>query len=990
MRDQGLLSWLRRLSAAVLWLSCCASLPAQPVDGRPAQLLLSRAEQDWLQAHPVVTLAVDEGNPPLNFRRADAEGQSMTGATIDYMNLVAQKAGFQLRYEGSTWAVALDKAMNYQVDGVTGARAREERKVKLAFTVPYLEMPIAMATRNTQPDVRKLGAFAGQRIAVVRSSVRVPVLRAQCPRCELVEVDSPREGIARLASGAADGFFDDQPVVQQALAEQGGPLRIALLYYYSEAATLRVGLRKDQPELLSIFDKAIDAITVAEHEAIRRRWLHGIDGISVQRELPLTDAQRAWLAAHPVIRVGADPTRSPLESLGTDGKMQGISMEYLHRIEEMLGVQFELSSPHLLSEQLARARRGEIDMFASLADTPGRREYLNYTVPLITTPTVIFASSRTSAAGDLDALKGQRVAVVRGFVGAEILGRDWHSLKLVEYPDLRAAVEAVRRNEVVAYVGALLTTTHYLMEAGITDIRVTGDVAHPMQFGMAVRKDWPELVGILDSALAAIPRSDRELFRQKWSVLPDTRAALDYRPLAVLAGLLVLGTIFIVQLRRMVRQRTAELQAEVVARRAKEAELDRLNARLEQRVRERTEKLESSNRQLVRARDAAQAAARARSEFLAHMSHEVRTPMNAVIGLAELAMRGTLPAKEADYVRKIHKAGSSLLGVINDILDFSKIEAGKLDLESSEFVLDEVLARVMAVASVNAEDKGLALHVEVAPDVPALLNGDSLRIGQLLTNLVGNAVKFTERGEVRLAVRRLMGEADQVQLEFSVSDTGIGMPPEQLARLFQPFVQGDSSTTRRYGGTGLGLAICKRLAEMMGGEIRAESAPGQGSRFSFSAVFAAGTQRAQAATTTPPSLTDVLKLAGVRVLLVEDNEVNRDIAYEVLHQAGAEVDMAGHGRAALELLAEHPADHYDVVLMDLQMPVMDGLETTIALRADPRWRELPVIAMTAHAMADERAHCLAAGMDDYLTKPFEFAMLLQKVEHWALSPDPRA
>jgi two-component system, sensor histidine kinase and response regulator len=516
------------------------------------------------------------------------------------------------------------------------------------------------------------------------------------------------------------------------------------------------------------------------------------------------------------------------------------------------------------------------------------------------------------------------------------------------------------------------------------------------------------------------------------------------------------------------------------------------------------------------AKVAAEDATKVKAEFLANMSHEIRTPMNAVIGLAHLCLRTDLSAKQRDYVGKIHNAGTSLLSIINDILDFSKIEAGKLDIENVIFEVDSVMSNISTMVAQKIQDKDLELLFNISPDIPPALLGDPLRLGQVLINLLGNAVKFTERGEICLIGELLERTGNKVKLRFSVKDTGIGMTKEQADRLFQAFSQADTSTSRKYGGTGLGLAISKRLVELIGGSIWVVSEPGQGSTFSFTGWFGlseaaprrlaparlgslktlivddnasardvledllttvggkieqvtSGAEaieavkradedrpfdlvlldwrmpgldgvetarriRADGSLKRVPAivivtafgreevhteaegagvdgflvkpvnrsmLVDILveifapehraatraaitatsyNLTGLRVLLVEDNAINQQIALELLEGVGVSIDVADNGREALNMLSADGGDtQYDLVLMDLQMPEMDGYQATAHIRATPSLARLPVIAMTAHATAEERDRCLAAGMRGHIAKPIDPELLYRTV-----------
>ena len=390
---------------------------------------------------------------------------------------------------------------------------------------------------------------------------------------------------------------------------------------------------------------------------------------------------------------------------------------------------------------------------------------------------------------------------------------------------------------------------------------------------------------------------------------------------------------------------------------------------------------------LREAHAAAEAANAAKSEFLAHMSHEIRTPMNAVLGLAQVLEREALPANQRDMVQRIRSAGQSLLAILNDVLDLSKIEAGQLRIEPHPFDLGALLASLDSLMGQTARGKGLALHITPPAMRPGPLIGDGLRLEQVLLNLTGNAIKFTDHGEVAVRVQAFESDAEHVHLRFEVSDTGIGIAPDALARLFTPFTQADAGIGRRFGGTGLGLSICKRLVELMGGTISADSQLGHGSVFSFEVPFIRGQAEPAAASPAPATpQASGPRLAGAHLLVVDDSAMNRDLVERALALEGATATLAADGQQAVELLRNKP-DGFDAVLMDVQMPVMDGLTATRQIRTELGLTGLPIIAFTAGVRDDQQADARRAGANDVLPKPMDLDQMASLLARW-VKPRP--
>ena len=924
--------------------------------------------------------------------------------------------------------------------------------------------------------------------------------------------------------------------------------------------------------------------------------------------LQLSDEEKAWLDAHPVIRVGIDRDFAPYEKIDEKGNYVGMAADYIRLIEKKLGIRFDIIRNKSWTEILAMAKRNELDMIACAVNTPERSQYLTFTKPYKSAYAIIIDNGQGNFIGDLRNLSGKRVAVEKGYFMQEMLQKNYPQIQLIAVGDTRSALNQVLEGKADAYVGDADSANYVIKKDSLLNLRFSGQTEYFSQHSVAITKNNPELAAIIGKAMTSIPKSESDAIFTGWLGLKieqgiKIEALINYG-IAVLA-LFVLFIYWVSRLQREIKERKqAEKNVQALLKEQKimletdlfgiakvknrtilwsnpffekmlgysagelvgastfknfvtkeayddfgataypilqsgnvyrtqlehickdghiiwvdmsgslldldsgeslwafvditerklaedklrdsslysrsliEASLDPLVtistggkimdvnqatetvtglARndligsdfsnyftepdkaqfgyqkafsegfvtdfplvirhqsgqltdvlynttvyrdLEGHVqgvfaaaRDVTDrkKMEDALRQ---ARDLAEQAAIAKSAFLANMSHEIRTPMNAIIGLSQLALNKPVPNEVRDYLQKIHSSSVNLLGILNDILDFSKMEAGKLKIEKAPFDLSTIQGNIYSLFSAVAEHKKLGFSVDIMPETPMQLVGDALRIQQILSNLVSNALKFTDSGKVCVKIALLGLESAQAKIRFCVSDTGIGLSPADQAKLYQPFSQVDDSITRRFGGTGLGLAISHKLLILMGGIFHINSSLGKGTTFCFDLTLevavtdlkpdiklSQNTRKAGALTADLRELSQAI--SGSHILVAEDNIINQQIVKEFLHLVGISVDIANTGIAALQLLENNT---YDAVIMDVHMPEMGGVAATEQLRKQSQFNSLPIIAFTAGVTQEERDKCLACGMNDFIAKPLDPEALINVLNRWIKKP----
>ncbi len=1174
------------------------------------KISLTEKEKNWLSRHPVIDIGVDGNWPPVDFINGDGRH---SGIAHEFLEKISALLGIQFNViPGPAFKDMLDNVKNGRLNIAMTIVKTPEREKYLWFSAPYFSTHKIIVSREGGKSFQSPEDLTGKTVVMEEAYYSVNLIKKNYPKIKLKLVSSTLEALKQVSWGKADAYIGNAAVVQWLMKKN----QIMNLEVTGDAglppSEQRFAIHKSEQwqPLPGILNKALALIDDKQRTLISRQWL-GERGMAktIYERLQLTLKEREWLAKHSQLRLGINTSWPPVEFIDTDGSYQGLAAEFIKMLALSLDLNIVPQKNLAWSQVIDRAKNKELDVLPALSPSEERKEYLNFTDVYLDFPIVIFVNEQRIHTTSLADLYGKKVAVEKSYITQEYLQRDYPEIDLLLVKNSREGLEKVSLGEVDAYVGNLTVASYILTGYGISNVKIGGTTPYSSNLRMGVRKDWPELVTILNKYLRSLSMEEKSQIRQKWLTVKYDVNVDNYKIKIVIfiaAVLLLMSLLWSLFVRRKnARLKRSEEQLNKIINTIplaiiltdKNGQIIKANPHVAEEfeieskqiagqniksfyddIKERNRVLKKINEEgmardmqvhfrtgnggivtgllsatpirlgnqtfnlgmfvnlterikmeeaLKKAKEESEQASQFKSNFLANMSHEIRTPMNAIIGMTHLALQTPLNKKQFDYINKVKISAHNLLGIINDILDFSKIEAGKLSLEKAEFHLDQVLENLSGIINVKAVEKNIELLFHRDMSIPGTLVGDSLRLTQVLINLAQNAIKFTAQGEVIIAAELISSENNKCQIQFSVSDTGIGIDGDRLQALFEPFVQADNSTSRKYGGTGLGLTICKQIIELMGGELKASSEPGKGSVFSFlitlgktdnpanermyqcdqdlkglrvllvddnpvareilqemleSFSFQVSTaccareayalleptdgtdsgsaepfeliiidwrmpdvngieairfiqeemsiallpkfilitayeqeallQQSQhinpdaflTKPVNPSMLFDTIisvfshdreklpeeapalstkRLQGV-VLLVEDNHINQQVATELLEGFGLLVVIASNGQEALQKIHETT---FDLVLMDIQMPGMDGLEATQLLRQDERFLQLPIIAMTAHAMDGDREACLNAGMNDYLSKPIDPEILLNKVKKWLRNSD---
>lgn len=671
-----------------------------------------------------------------------------------------------------------------------------------------------------------------------------------------------------------------------------------------------------------------------------------------QTNLQLTEEEKAFIASHPEVHLGVDPQFIPYEFFDTDGVYKGIAADYIDLLSQKTGLKFVIEEGLTWNEAYEKGVLKELDALPCVSKTKDRETHFLFTSPYYSFQRVVFINENNQNIVNFDDLKNRKVAVQQnsshhGYLKAK------PNMELSLYKTVEDAIQAVSVGTEEAFVGNLATTTYLMKSEGITNLEyIMIDSEEKQYLYFAVRNDWPVLVNILNKGLTSITKEEKIAIDNKWLGRANKADYSGLVKVLMLVGAAVI-LVFAVSIFWI-----AKLKKEI-----------RMRKKIEEALKIAKEDAETAKGEAEGAREEAERANQFKSTFLARMSHEVRTPLNAITGMTYIIKKTDLTPTQKLYLEKISRGAKDMLGIINDILDFSKIEAGKIELEHISFNLDEVIEDVVNIVSFKIEEQKIDFSMHKDTDIPNYFWGDPKRMQQILLNIVNNAIKFTNEGAVSISLRFVAKVKDDYVIEISVKDTGIGMTPQQLEELFTPFTQADATITRRFGGTGLGLSIVKSLVEMMGGSIKVYSEVGEGSTFSITLTLESDRDKDYEERREKASL----YFKNIRVLVVEKNFFYSTLIKEYLQSFNLVADFAQTGERAMEILESASKDNskpYNLVIVDQETPQEGAIAFYNKFKTMESLKEIPkTIVLIPHSQEELLDKIEANGLDLGITKP---------------------
>lgn len=892
---------------------------------------LTKIELDWIKQNPIVFLGSDYKWAPLDFMD---ENNVHSGISSSYAKLIEQKTGLKLKITMDIWDKVLSKMKKGNLDGLVCIVKTEDREKYLNFSKPYLDIPTVIIVRNDNDEILSIDDLNGRIVAINKSSYLHDWLTSRYPEIKLHLTTSNEASIEAVSYGEADAYIGNLAVssftIRQMLLTN-----LKVVKKLSNMITkVSIGIDKENLILFRIIEKALKSITVEEKQAILSEWYME----TVEDKVTLTEKERVWINEHPIIQIAGDPEWSPLSSFNTQGEYIGIIPDFLKAIERYSDLKFDIIRTQSWKQTFGMMKDGQLDLIDAVVNNGGKDLLLDFSNIYLQADVVLVTQSSSNYIRGLQYLGNQRVGAAKGYAIEHFLKNNYPKLNYTFYENTEKGLKALSNSAIDIFVVDIPNFEFYSKKLSLTNLKISGSTDFVLKLRFGVKKENKVLVGILNKSLAMISQQEKNKIYNNWVSIKEP--LIDYSLLwkFMLAGF-IFFSIIVYWNRRLSYEVSLRKQAEKKAVKASQA----------------------------------------KSDFLANMSHEIRTPMNSILGFAELLDNMVMDQEQKSYIKSIRSGGKALLSIINDILDLSKVEAGKMILKPEPVSLKHIIDEIDKLFINKITQKNLNFKVDLSEDFPEYILIDSVRLKQVIINLMENAVKFTEKGEIILSVELDNINLDTNNIDFSVSieDTGNGIPSDQLESIFYKFEQRKEQDHTKYGGTGLGLSICKSLIKLMGGDICVSSVLEKGSIFKLLFKDIPLTE----------SYADILDIGNIidrifqrsKVLVVDDVQDNRNLIEQSLNPNNLEILKAKNGKEALQIIY---SESVDLILLDLRMPIMNGYETVTVLKGDDMVKDIPVIAFTASVMGEDLDKIQQYGFDGYLRKPVSKLDLIRVISEF--------